>query len=69
MIIKTIADIDTQIVNARWRWWHGAWEKNVDQVDAAKAAIDVLLERRYEFMQAADNAAADNAAADNAAAA
>jgi hypothetical protein len=63
MIIKTIADIDTQIVNARWRWWHGAWEKNVDQVDAAKAAIDVLLERRYEFMQAADNAAADNAAA------
>jgi hypothetical protein len=69
MIIKTIADIDTQIVNARWRWWHGAWEKNVDLVDAAKAAIDVLLERRYEFMQAADNAAADNAAADNAAAA
>jgi hypothetical protein len=53
MIIETIADVDTQIVNARWRWWHGAWEKNVDQVDGAKAAIDVLLERRYELMQAA----------------
>jgi hypothetical protein len=58
MNIETIADVDTQIVNARWRWWHGTWEKNVDQVDRAKAAIDVLLERRYELMQAADAAAA-----------
>jgi hypothetical protein len=53
MIIETIADVDTQIVNARWRWWHGAWEKNVDQVDGGKAAIEVLMERRYELMQAA----------------
>jgi hypothetical protein len=53
MIIETIADVDTQLVNARWRWWHGAWEKNADQVDGAKAVIDMLLERRYELMQAA----------------
>jgi hypothetical protein len=52
MIIELIADIDTQIVNARWGWWHGSWEDNIDEVDCAKAAIDVLLDRRYELMQA-----------------
>jgi hypothetical protein len=53
MIIETIADVDTQLVNARWRWWHGRWAQNIDQVDGAKAVIDVLLERRYELMQTA----------------
>jgi hypothetical protein len=27
MIIETIAAVDIQIVNARWRWLHGVWAK------------------------------------------
>jgi hypothetical protein len=64
MIIETIADVDTQIVNARWRSWHGEWEANLEQVGQAKAAIDELLERRYELMRMAKMAdLADTAAA------
>lgn len=53
MIIETIGDVDTRIVNARWRWLHGVWEENVDEVELARVAIDVLLERRFEITQAA----------------
>lgn len=52
MILETIAEVDTRIVNARWRWLHGTWEKNVDEVERARVAIDALLERRYQIMQA-----------------
>jgi hypothetical protein len=51
MIADTIAGLDAEIINARWRWWHGAWSRNVIQVECAKAAIDALLDRRYELMQ------------------
>jgi hypothetical protein len=57
MIIEAIAAVDTQIVNARWRWLHGAWAKNADEAERARVAIDVLPERRYELMQAAETAA------------
>jgi hypothetical protein len=57
MTIESIADVDTEIINARWRMWHGGWEDNADQVDLAKAAIDLLLERRYELMRAAKTVA------------
>ncbi|MEP7178531.1 MAG: hypothetical protein ABI775_05545 [Pseudonocardiales bacterium] len=53
MTVETIADIDVQIVSARWRWLHGTWDDKVDAVNRAKAAIDLLLERRYELMRAA----------------
>jgi len=52
MTVETIADVDIQIVSARWRWLHSAWEGNLDAVDRAKAAVDALLERRYELIQA-----------------
>jgi hypothetical protein len=61
MTVETIADVDIQIVSARWRWLHSAWEGNVDAVERAKAAIDVLLDRRCELMQA--SAAGTNEAA------
>ncbi|MDT4961591.1 MAG: hypothetical protein QOF87_1238 [Pseudonocardiales bacterium] len=53
MTVETIADIDIQIVSARWRWLHSAWEGDFDAVYRAGAAIDVLLDRRNELMQAA----------------
>jgi hypothetical protein len=52
MTIETIADVDTRIVNARWRLLHGTWADNVDEVELARVAIDVLLERRYQITQA-----------------
>jgi hypothetical protein len=63
MTVETIADVDIQIVSARWRWLHSAWAGNVDEVVRAKAAIDVLLDRRYELMQAAVAATGEPAAA------
>ncbi len=54
---ETIAEVDTQIVMARWRVWHGVWERNSEQVESAKKAIDVLLDRRYELMPAGSVAA------------
>jgi len=45
MSIQTVGEVDAQIVNAHWRWLHGVWEDN---------AIDALLERRYEIVQAAE---------------
>jgi hypothetical protein len=53
MTVETIADIDIQIVSAHWRWLHSEWEGNIDGVNRAKAAGDLLLERRYKLMQAA----------------
>jgi hypothetical protein len=53
MTVETIADVDVQIVSARWRLLHGVWGENVDAVNRAKAALDALLERRYELMQTA----------------
>lgn len=52
-----IANVDSQIVSAHWRWLHAVWEEDVDQVERARAAVDVLLERRFEIMQAAAAAA------------
>lgn len=53
MTVETIADVDIQIVSARWRWLHSTWQGNADEVVRAKAAIDVLLDRRSELMRAA----------------
>jgi hypothetical protein len=64
--VETIADIDVEIVSARWRWLHGGWEENVDAVNRAKAAIDLLLERRYNLMQAAAAGPSEAAAASGA---
>jgi hypothetical protein len=55
MTVETIADVDIQIVSARWRWLHSTWEENADAVERAKVTIDLLLERRYELTQAATN--------------
>lgn len=32
---------------------HALWGENIDDVEVARAAIDVLLERRYEITRAA----------------
>jgi hypothetical protein len=53
MSIETIADVDTRIDDFRWRWLHCVWDATVDEVELAKLAIDVLLERRHEIMHAA----------------
>jgi hypothetical protein len=53
MSIETIGDVDARIEDIRWRGLHGHWDANVDEVELARLAIDVLLERRYEIMHAA----------------
>jgi hypothetical protein len=63
MTVETVADVDIQIVSARWRWLHSACQANADEVVRAKAAIDVLLDRRYELTQAAAAETAEPAAA------
>jgi len=54
MSIQTVGEVDAQIVNAHWRWLHGVWEDNAEEMRLARAAIDALLERRYEIVQAAE---------------
>jgi hypothetical protein len=51
MISEAISDVDIRIVRARWRLMHALWGENTDDVDVARAAIDALLERRYELTQ------------------
>jgi hypothetical protein len=53
MIFEAVTDVDIRIVRARWLWLHAVWGENPDEVEVARAAIDVLLERRYEITQAA----------------
>jgi hypothetical protein len=50
---EAIAHIDSQLVDARWRWLHAVWEEDVDRLQQARIAIDLLLERRFEIRQAA----------------
>jgi len=57
-IVEAIAAVDVQLVNLRWRWWHGEWAEDADRVARAMAAIDALLERRHELVQASGDAAA-----------
>jgi len=57
MITETLTDVDTQIVNARWQWLHCVWEERAHEIELARVAIDVLLERRHEIMLAATPAA------------
>jgi hypothetical protein len=53
MTTDTVTDVDTQIVNARWQWLHCVWEQRVHDIELARVAVDVLLERRHELMLAA----------------
>jgi hypothetical protein len=52
MIFEAVSDVDIRIVRARWRLLHAVWCENTDDVELARAAIDVLLELRYEISQA-----------------
>ena len=63
MTVETIADIDVQLVSARWRVLHNTWEGKAQAADRAAEAIDLLLERRYELMRATANEASESAAA------
>jgi hypothetical protein len=53
MIFEQVSDVDIRIVRARWHWLHAVWGDNVVEVERARAAVDALLERRYEITQAA----------------
>jgi hypothetical protein len=53
MFFESVSDVDVQILRARWHWLHAVWGENADQVEVARAAVDVLLERRYEITKAA----------------
>ncbi|MCW2645017.1 MAG: hypothetical protein JWP07_1126 [Pseudonocardiales bacterium] len=48
---ETIAGVDAQIVNVRWRWLHAVWEEDVDQPELFRVAIDLLLEQRFAITQ------------------
>ncbi|MEP7179329.1 MAG: hypothetical protein ABI775_09595 [Pseudonocardiales bacterium] len=52
MISEAVSDVDVRIVRARWLWLHAVWGEDPDEVEVARAAIDVLLERRYEITRA-----------------
>ena len=58
MIGEAIAALDAQLVNLRWRRWHGEWAEDADRVAWAMAAIDALLERRHELAKGSADAAA-----------
>ena len=49
---EVIADVDSELVTAYWRRLHAEWEEDVAGLEHAKVAIDDLLERRFEIMQA-----------------
>jgi hypothetical protein len=53
MIFEAVTDVDIRIVRARWLWLHAVSGDNSDEVEVARAAIDVLLEHRYQITQAA----------------
>jgi hypothetical protein len=53
MISEAVSNIDIRIVRARWRLMHAVWGENSGDVEVARAAIDALLERRYELTRAA----------------
>jgi hypothetical protein len=48
---ETIAGVDAQLVNVRWRWLHAVWEDDVDQLELSRVAIDLLLEQRFAITQ------------------
>jgi hypothetical protein len=48
---ETIAGVDAQLVNVRWRWLHAVWEGDGDQVELSRVAIDLLLEQRFAITQ------------------
>ena len=53
MIFDSVSDVDINIVRARWRWLHAVWGEDADEVEVARAAVDVLLQRRYEIAKTA----------------
>lgn len=55
---RELADVDSELITLYWRRLHATWEEDVEGLEEAKAAIDVLLERRFELMQAEDAEAA-----------
>jgi hypothetical protein len=54
---ETVAGVDAQLVNARWRLLHAVWEKDADQLEQSRIAIDQLLEQRFEMTRARSAAA------------
>jgi hypothetical protein len=51
----TTADIDVQLVAARWRHLHAVWADDADRVRETAATLDRLLELRHlAAMQAGD---------------
>ena len=53
---EAVAFVDSQIVNAHWRWLHARWAEDSEESERAMIAIDLLLDRRFEIMQALDAA-------------
>jgi hypothetical protein len=49
---EAIADVDSEIVNAHWRWLHAAWAQDFERLEQATLEMDMLLERRFQIMQA-----------------
>lgn len=47
-----IAVVDSEIINAHWRRLHAMWAEDIEELERARAAIDLLLDRRIELMQA-----------------
>jgi hypothetical protein len=47
-----IAVVDSQLVNAHWRWLHARWVDDAKGLEKATVAIDALLERRFELTRA-----------------
>jgi hypothetical protein len=50
-VAREVAEIDSELVAAYWRRLHAVWDEDVEQLDEARAAIDVLLDRRLELTQ------------------
>ncbi|HEY7046106.1 MAG TPA: hypothetical protein VH373_02720 [Jatrophihabitantaceae bacterium] len=49
---RNVAEVDSELVTAYWRRLHAVWDEDVERLEEAREAIDVLLERRFELMPA-----------------
>jgi hypothetical protein len=58
---EAIAVVDSQLVNAHWRWLHARWGEDAKGLDKATVEIDALLEQRFALVRARRNTAADAA--------
>jgi hypothetical protein len=47
MRTESVVEVDAELLRARWGYWHAIWADDAEQLAAALAVIDDLLDRRF----------------------